>query len=74
MKQINYLQLNLEEIKVKKRYNIDEKILELREEMRKLEMKKLPISTIRRDTHYPEIDGGKTKRKRRRKSNKYKRR
>jgi len=53
---------------------IDEKIVELREEMRKLEMKKLPISTIRRDTHYPEIDGGKTKRKRRRKSNKYKRR
>jgi len=53
---------------------IDEKILELREEMRKVEMKKLPISTIRRDTHYPEIDGGKTKRKRRRKSNKYKKR
>jgi hypothetical protein len=58
--------------------NIDEKISELREEMRKIEMKRLPpISTIRRDTHYPEIDGGKTKRKRRkqrRKSNKYKRR
>jgi hypothetical protein len=53
---------------------IDKKILELREEIRKLEMKKLPISTIRRDTHYPEIDGGKTKRKRRRKSNKYKKR
>ena len=51
---------------------IDQKIVELRKEMRKLE--KLPISTIRRDTHYPEIDGGKTKRKRRKKSNKYKRR
>jgi len=42
--------------------------------MRKIEMKRLPpISMIRRDTHYPQIDGGKT-RKRRRKSNKYKRR
>lgn len=54
---------------------IDEKIVELRAEMKKLEMKRLPpISMIRRDTHYPEIDGGKTKRKRRRKTNKYKRR
>jgi len=49
---------------------IDEKIVELKTEMKKLVP---PISTIRRNTHYPEIDGGKTKRKRR-KTNKYKRR